>query len=290
MKKAFKIAVIVPIILIIGIAFSAIETKTITSDKADSQIVSTMDSIRLDRDKALLPLEEKKLSLEEQITGIDKEFSLRIDSFKNLLSKKYYDETMEMCKVRDVQCEDRKKNITLSQYSSNPVIETAEASEKVSINVTDYEKLDKWFASKHSPLNGYGYSFVKYAKQYGVDSDFGVCITWSDSRAGKMLTTANNWGNVHNNDRGDRVGFETPQEGIEAIFQLIGEGTYQQENHIIGDFSNGGRIKINKPTSENKGVFVYATSKYNWNKNVLDCMKELKGQPINEYYQVRLTN
>ena len=258
-----------------------------TSDKADIKIVSTMDSLRADRDKVIFPLQEQVRDLEEQICSIEQDYAFRIDSFKNLLSKKYYDDTMDLCRVGAVECSDRKKNITMSEYSSNPLIEEVKAEGNQTINLTDYNKLDTFFALKHSPLNGYGFSFVKYAKQYGVDADFGVCITWADSRSGKQLTTPNNWGNVHNNDSGNRVGFATPEEGIEVIFSLIGNGTYQQENHSIGDFSNGGRIKINKPTSGNKGVFVYATSEYNWNKNVIECMNELKDFHVNEYFDIR---
>ena len=97
-----------------------------------------------------------------------------------------------------------------------------------------------------------------------------------------MLTTPNNWSNVGNNDRGDRIGYETPQEGIEAIFKAL-TNQYQKNSNVIGHFSNGGRKVVGQHNSS-----VYATSDFNWNNNVKLCMIELKGEPIDERYNVRI--
>lgn len=265
-------------------------------DQRDNEIIEMMNKLRSDRRDAYEPLYAQVTDLQKKLDKLDKDYSIRIDNFKNMLSQRYRDEVSRRCFSgnREDVCDELERNIELSKYSYSVPIKKVQASSKKeepkevktnnnisSHNYDDPSKLDKWFASKHSPLNGYGYSFTTYASKYKVDADFVVCVTWADSQSGKMLTTPNNFGNVGNNDRGDRRGYATPEEGIEAVFKAM-TNQYQKESTMIGHFSNGGRKVVGEHVSK-----VYATSPVNWNNNVKKCMGQLKSDPVDEFYKVK---
>lgn len=103
-----------------------------------------------------------------------------------------------------------------------------------------------------------------------------VCIGQADSQLGNFLATRFNVGNVGNVDGGGRRAFNTPQEGIEAIYQTLTNKAlgYKQ---TIGSLSRGGG---------GTGA-VYATSPVNWNRNTIACLSEILGKQVNEEYKIR---
>jgi hypothetical protein len=106
-----------------------------------------------------------------------------------------------------------------------------------------------------------------------------ICIAQADSSLGKALKSTNNIGNVGNNDRGDVVHYPTLEHGIEAIARVLNNG-YLGHYQRLGDLSRGGG---------NATGYIYASSPYNWNKNVKHCLQDiLKDSSIDENFNFRL--
>ena len=124
-----------------------------------------------------------------------------------------------------------------------------------------------------TPLQGRGQLLVTLGHTYKLDPDFIVGICLAESSLGKNLSTTNNFGNVGNNDRGHRQGYETPEQGLEAIYRVL-NNKYLGNKATVGEMSGLG-----------KG-YIYASG-WNWERNVLRTMTELKGQPVNKDYNFR---
>jgi len=115
-------------------------------------------------------------------------------------------------------------------------------------------------------------------------------IAWADTNCGQNLTTPNNPGNVNNNDRGNRVGYFTMLDGWKAIVDVL-NNKYIGNNTLIGQLSEGGRSIIGSThTCANAidGYKCYATSEYNWNKNVQRALASMGLAEMNEYSAFRL--
>ena len=82
---------------------------------------------------------------------------------------------------------------------------------------------------------------------------------------GRAFASANNIGNVGNNDRGDRVDKESPLVGARAIYTTLNNG-YLGGYNTIFELSGYG----------NKEGAIYASSEYNWQKNVSRCLSTIK--------------
>jgi len=113
-------------------------------------------------------------------------------------------------------------------------------------------------------------AIVAYAESRGIHPALPFAISWADTGCGKNMATPNNFGNVGNNDRGDRMGFATPIEGFNAIVDVL-HNKYMAGNTNIGQLSGGGRTKIGAthPCSAAPAPYkCYATSPENWHNNV----------------------
>lgn len=127
--------------------------------------------------------------------------------------------------------------------------------------------------------------FIDTERRMNCDADLLVAITGADSSYGKNLTTDFNPGNVGNTSGGARRGFDSWQEGVDAICSTL-NNQYLGNTMLIGELSNGGRDALGLPScgGENK---CYAHSAESWNRNVLAILSELKGQTIREDYTFR---
>jgi hypothetical protein len=127
--------------------------------------------------------------------------------------------------------------------------------------------------------------FTNTERDMGCDAALLVAIAGADSSYGKKLKTQFNPGNVGNNDRGHRVGFDSWQEGVNAICQTL-NNQYLGSLTKIGELSGGGRKvvggDVNCKTSK-----CYATSKDNWNRNVISIMNTIKTENVDENYIFR---
>lgn len=104
-----------------------------------------------------------------------------------------------------------------------------------------------------------------------------ICISKADSSLWKALKTKNNFGNVGNNDRWDRVHFSSKEDWINAIWRVL-HNTYLAHKQSIWSLSVWwwGSAPY------------YATSRQNWNNNILNCLRVIyQDTKIDENFSFR---
>ena len=145
-------------------------------------------------------------------------------------------------------------------------------------------KGDTALERRQSFLNTYGVGVYRQSVFWedasagtNIDVDLGICIAFAESTLGRNLSTSNNIGNVGNNDRWDRIAYESPMGGARRIYTTLNNG-YLGHYHILLDYNGYGN-----PDGKN-----YATSKYNWQNNVTKCLTMIKGFYVPDEYPVRI--
>ena len=114
------------------------------------------------------------------------------------------------------------------------------------------------------------------AEWTNVDVDLGICIWYAETSMGRHFASENNIGNVWNNDRGDRVDKDSPLDGAKAIYDTL-NNKYLGWYHTIYELSGYG----------NKDGAIYASSEYNWQKNVSRCLSTIKWYIVPEDFPFR---
>lgn len=109
-----------------------------------------------------------------------------------------------------------------------------------------------------------------------VDVDLGICIWYAETSMGRHFASDNNIWNVWNNDRGDRVDKDSPLDGAKAIYDTL-NNRYLGHYQTIYELSWYG----------NKDGAIYASSEYNWQKNVSRCLSTIKWYIVPEDYPFR---
>lgn len=132
-------------------------------------------------------------------------------------------------------------------------------------------------------LNGYGVwvyrdldfwnSVVEWTN---IDRDVVICIWVAESTLGKHLTTSNNIWNVGNNDRWDRVAYDTPYAWARLIASTL-NNQYLWWYHTINQLSRYG----------NEDGKIYASSPINWQRNVMKCLSKIKWYTVPEDFPFR---
>ena len=117
-------------------------------------------------------------------------------------------------------------------------------------------------------------SWNKYGKEAGIKPELAVCIAFADTSLWQALKTDNNIGNIWNNDRGDRVAFDSIDSGIKAIFTTL-NNQYLKQYDTLWMLSQGGRTILQAKWCWEAGEYCYATSEENWNVNVVNCLNLL---------------
>ncbi len=110
----------------------------------------------------------------------------------------------------------------------------------------------------------------------GIDPLFGICI-WFAETSFRNFKTTNNIGNVWNDDSGNTVEFESPLGGVKALFSVL-NNQYLGDYYTIDELSRFG----------NKEWYIYASSPYNRQKNVMNCLTAIHGYKIPEDYPFRM--
>lgn len=116
----------------------------------------------------------------------------------------------------------------------------------------------------------------KAAEWTNVDVDLGICIGYAETSMGRHFASEHNIGNVWNNDRGDRVDKSSPLDGAKAIYDVL-NNRYLGWYRTIYELSGYG----------NKDWAIYASSEYNWQKNVSRCLSSIKWYIVPEDYPFR---
>ena len=109
-----------------------------------------------------------------------------------------------------------------------------------------------------------------------IDRDVVICIWVAESTLGQYLTTSNNIWNVGNNDRWDRVAYNTPYAWARLI-PLTLNNQHLWKYHTINQLSRYG----------NPDWKIYASSPINWQRNVMKCLSMIKWYTIPEDFPFR---
>lgn len=110
-----------------------------------------------------------------------------------------------------------------------------------------------------------------------IDRDVVICIWVAESTLWKYLTTSNNIWNVGNNDRWDRVAYNTPYAGARLIALTL-NNQYLWHYHTINQLSRYG----------NPDWKIYASSPINWQTNVMKCLSKIKWYTVPEDFPFRV--
>jgi len=132
-------------------------------------------------------------------------------------------------------------------------------------------------------------SWIKYWDEQWIKPEVAVCIAFADTSLWAQTKTTNNIGNIGNNDRWDKVYFNSLDWGIGAIFQTL-NNNYFINYDIIWMLSQWGRTVLQARWCWEKWEYCYATSPDNWNNNVLNCIQLLyrhENIEINETFKFR---
>jgi len=132
-------------------------------------------------------------------------------------------------------------------------------------------------------LNGYWVGVYKELNFWNsvvewtnIDRDVVICIWVAESTLGQYLTTSNNIWNVGNNDRWDRVAYDTPYAWARLI-PLTLNNQHLGKYHTINQLSRYG----------NPDWKIYASSPINWQTNVMKCLSKIKWYTVPEDFPFR---
>jgi murein DD-endopeptidase MepM/ murein hydrolase activator NlpD len=166
------------------------------------------------------------------------------------------------------------------------IVKQQKDKEKRGIDLSDvkYMPWDRLSIRRKNFLDTYGYgSFADIRireiaqKESNVDIDLGICIGFAESGMGRNLSSPWNIGNVGNNDRWDRRSYSGPVAWAKSIYRALMNrmlGKY----HTIWDLSGYG----------NDTGPIYASSKYNREKNVVKCLSTIKWYRVPEDFPFRV--
>lgn len=184
-----------------------------------------------------------------------------------------YEEGIPIDPLRELDLTVMDKEVLSSKYHAKYELDMRNRDEPIKMSdipfitegKTDREKtvafLEKYAAGPYVNIS----LWEEAAKDTYVDLDMGVCIGLAETSLGRYFASANNIGNVGNNDRGDRVDVDSPLAGMKAIYQTL-NNSYLRGYHTIYELSGYG----------NKDGAIYASSPYNWQKNVSRCLSSIK--------------
>lgn len=117
---------------------------------------------------------------------------------------------------------------------------------------------------------------LAWNKGTGIDPYFGICV-WRAETSYRNFKSENNIGNVGNNDRWDTVIYETPADGIRAVYNVL-NNQYLGHYHTMDQLSRYG----------NDDGFIYASSPFNRQKNIMYCLSMLYDYHIPETFPFRI--
>lgn len=131
-------------------------------------------------------------------------------------------------------------------------------------------------------------TWIRFGEQYKIDYVLPLCVAWADSHLWKALASKNNIGNVWNNDRWDRVEYESMEAWINAIFRAL-NNKWMGGSTIVGQLSGEGRkrLGIEGCTWAKVNQKCYATSMGVWSSNVTNCLSAIHDRQIDENYEFR---
>ena len=163
------------------------------------------------------------------------------------------------------------------KYLSDQLIRPIDVSD---LKIMEWETVDE---RAQRLLNWYGVWVYKdldfwnsVVEWTNIDRDVVICIWVAESTLGKYLTTSNNIWNVGNNDRWDRVAYDTPYAWARLIATTL-NNQHLWWYHTINQLSRYG----------NPDWKIYASSPINWQTNVMKCLSKIKWYTVPEDFPFR---
>ncbi len=133
--------------------------------------------------------------------------------------------------------------------------------------------LNSYWVGVYKDLNFWN-SVVEWTN---IDRDVAICIWLAESTLGQYLTTSNNIWNVWNNDRWDRIAYDTPYAWARLI-PLTLNNQHLWHYHTINQLSRYGNAEWK----------IYASSPINWQTNVMKCLSKIKWYTVPEDFPFRV--
>ncbi len=109
-----------------------------------------------------------------------------------------------------------------------------------------------------------------------IDRDVVICIAFAESTLWRYLTTSNNIWNVWNDDRWNRVSFNSALAWARSIANTL-NNYYLWNYHTIRQLSRYWNVDWK----------IYASSPINWQRNVTKCLSQIKWYYVPEDYPFR---
>lgn len=137
------------------------------------------------------------------------------------------------------------KTVSIDNISSEVSVITTQEDEA---RIKKAEAIDKYFASKNAPLEGYGMKFVEEAEKNGIDWRLLPAIAMRETTGGKFICknpkAPNNnfgWGSC-------KIGFSSINQSIEHISKTLG-GNNDKVKHYKSDMTSEQILKKYNPDS-----------------------------------------
>lgn len=267
-KENYKRPVIVMSILALG-------GVALASGTPNAKVLQ-LEALLVEQDNTLKGIEEQvnKLSLEKE--NILKENCLTIKELARTKVSLLFDGSRPLQGTEDVDALLEKSQWECAENVSEP----EDVDTKPNFDPSESPGLEAFLEKNGADFVKDGSDiFRKVGVENGIKPEVLVCIAQADSSLGKHLKSANNIGNVGNNDRGNVVAYPTLESGIQAMGKVL-NNQYLGHYNTIGQLSRGGG---------NKTGSIYASSPYNWNKNVKLCLRNIyNDQTIDESFNFRI--
>ena len=259
-------------------------------------IVKTLNTQRQEILSKLKKIESKQADLENNINTKENIVINKIVNLKNIEYKKewfkkllWFIPNKYLLNHNYYKAPVAKVKLVADQYKLNWRVNSNDASKPyIGLQWTTKQERIKSLLSYYNLWNSYNV-WTKVAKKYNLKPEILVCIAWADTDLWKQLKSRNNIGNVGNNDRGNVVHYNSLKKGISAIGRVL-NNRYLGGLNTVGELSEGGRKILWLPSCKERGVYCYATSKENWNVNVINCLSMINNKPVDEKYNVRVNN
>lgn len=205
---------------------------------------------------------EDEYSDDYEINRVD----LKNEYYKEYLLSKW-DEELFFKQLREQQKKVKEQKQVLPASTSSTVKQEFWISKRRKDFVEKYWVWDFWILS----------NWEKASEWMWIDVDMWICIWFAESSMWRNLSSENNIWNVWNNDRWDRRNYETAIGWIRAIFFAL-------NNKYLGSY-----YSINQLSRYwNKTWKIYASSQFNWHKNVKYCLSQIKWYSVSDNFVYRV--
>lgn len=225
------------------------------------------------------------------------------------IQKQKYDKAMQDMKSANKTAELlREKRDELLEDHGVKVIEETLVEEIVEVIVSEVEASESMYRHQHkNPLPKVYWNtpskrlnnllwyfwhtpsdYVEVRNTHWIPEELMACIIRADTWF-VALKSQHNYGNVWNSDRGDVVSYNSRKDWLMAIGRVL-NNRYLWPLATIWELSEWGRKELWLPSCKESWEFCYATSEYNWNMNVTDCMTFIHWRAIRENFIFRKAN